>query len=626
MENFPKFVIALLGIALGSFSTIHADAFIPNDPFFDPGTDSGAESGYYGQWHLKNQMPLVDDVNTGLDANLWGAWQRGLTGAGVIIGIVDDGVQGDHPDLSANFRNEYSWGFSYTIAENLAQTNRGAPVLASDNHGTAVAGVAAAVGGNAIGVTGAAPHAGFAALRLLKDETEAYAEGKFAYEVNIAAILYQGGEDPFAPVDWNAFSGRPPVRVKNHSYGGPAFAFQYNHSTFQESAEHKVIHVFSAGNSREDNLSMIANSGREKDKSSPHVLSVAAFGSKGKYSDYSSYGANVFVSAPSSGGSVVHEIATTDRTTPEAGYNNPDGYETNLATADGGSGNYTSTFGGTSSAAPLIAGIMALGVQANSNLDIHLAKHALVATSRNDLTVTTMVSDHGGWKTNAAGNRFSADYGFGLIDADAFTQKVTEIEMVPGSVQKLSSDQQAVAGENTFSESRKTLTRSYNANFSETWNLECVGVTLEFSGFQTAETDNTTAHLLEYEGAILGDLRGWLTSAQGTTYELFFDDRFMNGDEYDYGNRYYLFDTLSWTFTSNAYWGEEVNGTWTLEIENASENTEASDYWGQWDSFSLDFYTGEVRTVPEPSSILLFLFAGTGLWLLRAKKKTHPSR
>jgi subtilisin family serine protease len=144
-------------------------AFTPNDPYFSPGTASGTAEGYYGQWHLVNRMP-PSEVNAGLDVNVEGAWARGLTGNGVVISIVDDGVQGDHPDLAAGFLNQYSWDYSMTVAENEADPLRPLPVKVDDNHGTSVAGVAAARGGNGIGVTGAAPLAQIAAQRAIQLE------------------------------------------------------------------------------------------------------------------------------------------------------------------------------------------------------------------------------------------------------------------------------------------------------------------------------------------------------------------------------------------------------------------------------------------------------------------------
>jgi subtilisin family serine protease len=114
--------------------------FYPNDPYFAPGTANGTSEGYYGQWHLINQMPL-SAKNAGLDVNIQGAWARGLTGEGVIIGIIDSGVQGQHPDLKDAFVNQYSWDYSKSLEENLANPWRSTPDLLGQDHGTSVAGV-----------------------------------------------------------------------------------------------------------------------------------------------------------------------------------------------------------------------------------------------------------------------------------------------------------------------------------------------------------------------------------------------------------------------------------------------------------------------------------------------------
>lgn len=39
----------------------------------------------------------------GLDMNLSPAWQKGYTGKGVVVSILDDGIQTNHPDLAQNY-------------------------------------------------------------------------------------------------------------------------------------------------------------------------------------------------------------------------------------------------------------------------------------------------------------------------------------------------------------------------------------------------------------------------------------------------------------------------------------------------------------------------------------------
>ncbi len=83
-------------------------SFTPNDPYYFTGTPAG----YPGQWHLN-----VQSSGAVYDANVTGAWNRDITGQGVIIGIVDDGLQRLHPDLSPNYVAADSWNFGNNTAD-----------------------------------------------------------------------------------------------------------------------------------------------------------------------------------------------------------------------------------------------------------------------------------------------------------------------------------------------------------------------------------------------------------------------------------------------------------------------------------------------------------------------------
>ena len=157
-------------------------AFTPNDTLFDRNTGTG----FPGQWHLVNQWVA------GRDARVQGAWNRDVTGSGVTIGIVDDSFQTTHPDLSPNYVAAHSWDFG----QNDANPD---PVNSTDRHGISVAGVAAARGGNSIGVTGAAPYASLTGLRIdFPTQTD---------QMFVDATLYHSG------------GASTNIVVKNHSYG-----------------------------------------------------------------------------------------------------------------------------------------------------------------------------------------------------------------------------------------------------------------------------------------------------------------------------------------------------------------------------------------------------------------------
>jgi subtilisin-like proprotein convertase family protein len=513
-------------------------AFVPNDPYFTPGNPAG----FPGQWHLVN--PARPD----LDSNVRGAWNRDLTGAGVIIGIADDGVENAHPDLAPNYLAAESWNF----VEQNANPN---PARADDNHGTAVAGVAAARGGNGIGVTGAAPLAGIAGLRV---------------------PLGGGGRlsDFVDVIKFRSFGANRSIKVKNHSYGVsvPFQASDAERDAVAASAAAGTIHVWAAGNERGKSKE---DANKDPVGSSPHVLSIAALASSGIFSDYSCFGANVFITAPSNSrrqgehgqSGAWTGIATTDRSSG-AGYNpGPPEWGVNSYPDRA----YTGDFGGTSSAAPLVSGIMALAVQANPSMDVRLAKHLLARTGRKiDPNDTSPTSD-GGWRTNAAGFAFNPNYGFGLIDADALSRLAAQYT---GVTPLTLAEQQQPVTVNAAIPDNGELSRTFT--IAATTPLEEVEVYLDIT------------HTFR------GDLEAYLTSPKGTRARLFMrnglNDRFNQG-------------SIDWWFVANAFWGENPDGTWTLTVRDAF----AGDT-GTWNRFRTRLRMGEAISggTPTPPTLTGF--------------------
>lgn len=114
----------------------------------------------------RGRDPLLDEQWGLVLIDAETAW-RTARGAGAVIAILDSGVAADHPDLRAN------------VAGRGYDAVGGARDQASDTHGTFVAGLAAAVGGNGEGIAGAAPQAGILPVRVCRDgcPQEAVADG-----------------------------------------------------------------------------------------------------------------------------------------------------------------------------------------------------------------------------------------------------------------------------------------------------------------------------------------------------------------------------------------------------------------------------------------------------------------
>lgn len=100
------------------------------------------------QWALHNDgdNTLFYGGTAEADMNVYAAWNISTGNSAIKIAIIDEGVDLQHPDLASNLLPGY---------DATGQGSLGAANLA-DAHGTACAGVVAAVGNNGIGIAGVA--------------------------------------------------------------------------------------------------------------------------------------------------------------------------------------------------------------------------------------------------------------------------------------------------------------------------------------------------------------------------------------------------------------------------------------------------------------------------------------
>lgn len=467
--------------------------FTANDPYFQPNVPG---TGWQGQWHLQNQ------IGGTVDADVKPAWDANLTGAGVVIGVVDDCLEKSHPDLSPNFSSTVSWDFGQGDADP-------SPVYASDMHGTSVSGVAAARGGNGIGVTGAAPLAKLAGLRLdfTNQTTQEFVDATLFHTSN----------------------GSESIKIENHSYGytAPFIATDLERQALATSAAVETVHVFAAGNERGKRAQ---DSNTLDLQSSPDSVTVAALGEDGKFASYSDFGSNIFVCAPSSSDGLPG-VVTTDVSSFN-GYN-----PSNDTFPDE---NYTTIFGGTSSAAPLVTGVLALAKQACPTMDERLAKHLLVRSSKIVDSADATAASGGGWVTNGAGFAFNENYGFGCIDAAQLVQQARMYQ----SVTPL---QKEVVGPVTTAQK---IPDNNTTGISDLFNI-------------ASKTPLEEVLLnVDITHPYRGDLEIWLHSPRGTWSRLKSTALGATAATSDSGAN------VHWTFCSNAFWGEIPTGTWTLVVKD----------------------------------------------------------
>jgi len=345
-----------------SFSPLIEKAFSarfePNDPYFD------------NQWHLNNSGQTSGVV--GEDANVMGVWDS-FNGSGVLISVIDDGVEHSHPDLSDNYVSIHSYDWCGDDPDPDPNS--------SDGHGTAVAGVAAGTGNNSIGVTGAAFGASIAGHRLI-------ACG-FSDSTSADALSYHNGEIDIYSNSWGPFDSGSILDGP-----GPITIAAIEDSIYNGRSGLGNIYTWAAGNG----LDVDDNSNYDGYSNSRYSIAVAAITHYGDQSWYSEPGANILVTAHSNGGSPTYEGITTTDITGNGGYNG---------------GDVTHDFGGTSSATPLVSGVIALVLEANPNLTWRDIQNILVHSSRkND-------ANDSSWNLNGGGHDVSHKFGFGAVDAGA---------------------------------------------------------------------------------------------------------------------------------------------------------------------------------------------------------------
>ncbi len=291
------------------------------------------------QWHL-NQT-TINGAIVDAHANVEAAWELS-DGTGTIIAIIDDGVDTDHEEFRTS-------GKIVAPRDVTRKTNNPIPGN-RDNHGTACAGVACANGN--FGASGVAPGAKLMPIRF------ASALGSQA-EADAFVWAAQNGADviscSWGPADGDFTDPNDPL----HNQVVPlpdstrlAIDFAINQGRNGKGC----IILFAAGNGNES----VDNDGYA---SYSKVIAVAACNDRSQKSPYSDFGNAVWCAFPSNNyyPSLTPGIWTTDRS-GRLGYNpgNP-----NLGDA---AGNYTNSFGGTSSACPGAAGVAALIVARNPDL------------------------------------------------------------------------------------------------------------------------------------------------------------------------------------------------------------------------------------------------------------------
>ncbi|KAK0562432.1 pheromone processing endoprotease [Tilletia horrida] len=449
------------------------------------------------QWHLAN------DKRIGYDLNLTDVWRQNIKGRGINVALIDDGLDMHSPDLKDNFYEEGSYDFN-------AHTKLPEPRVSDDQHGTRCAGEIAAVKNDVCGV-GVAHEAHVAGLRILS--------GPISDVDEAAALNYDYNNNHIYSCSWG-----PPDDGKSMDAPKGLIAKAILNGIHNGRHGKGSIYVFAGGNGggSDDQCNFDGYT------NSIYSMTIAAVDREGKHPYYSEMcSANLAAAWSSGSGDHIH---TTD-------------------VAWNGKNRCTSSHGGTSAAAPLVAGVVALALQARPDLtwrDVqHIAVHSAIMVSPDDPD----------WQKTQAGRHYNHKFGYGLIDAYQFVEEAKRHKLVKpqtwfetGNISHPISDQ-------------------FISHLGVTSTFTVTKEMLEKANFESLE--HVTARVwIHHERR--GDIDIELTSPHGTKSVL------ARPRRYDEDTRGFP----GWSFMSLKHWDEDPVGTWKLEVFDKATPDKTGNFFG----------------------------------------------
>lgn len=537
-------------------------------------------------WHLENIGQTTFSSSSGevgYDLRMKETFSAGIHGEGIRILVSDTGVEGTHEDLKDNFSTtNYDYRLSSPYISNQALPSDN-PYKFGEPHGTMVAGIIAASFNNNIGSRGVAPKAVISSANYMASDVSREAD------ITINQVLHN-------------------FDIVNESWGWPQCDLSLEDTSYNDQVEYAgkyyrnnkgMVIVKSAGNDYNLNLlgscgrsdvNRVGNSNYDSRNNTPEITVVGAFNALGYASSYSSPGANIWISAPGGEYGVDYQedgpaIITTDRVGCDYGHSGLSFYYFHdyrgyyyfqnafdgIADGDYNALNphcdYTASMNGTSSAAPMVSGAVALLLEVNSNLTLRDVKHILASTAyelkdKPEYQINPNVSSpighqwEQGWITNRAGYKFHNRFGFGAVHVDnAVAMAKNNYQLLPEQFRTRDLDENWIYSSGSLSlpvPDNSAAGLSHQIYVSHNFNIEAVQLRV------TATHSN------------LGDLGIELVSPEGTKSIISNVNNSLDGSQ----------NLNSNLFLSNAFYGESSAGLWTVKlIDGKSGSTGTLKNW-----------------------------------------------
>uniref|UniRef100_A0A8C8D0K2 P/Homo B domain-containing protein n=1 Tax=Oncorhynchus tshawytscha TaxID=74940 RepID=A0A8C8D0K2_ONCTS len=312
--------------------------------------------------------------------NIEGAWRRGHTGKGVVVSILDDGIEREHPDLRPNFDPFASYDFNGNDDDPTPRYDS-----SNDNsHGTKCAGMVAAAANNSQCTVGISFNARIGGIRML--------DGDVTDIVEAQSLSFRQQHIDIYSASWG-----PEDDGRTVEGPGPLARLALDNGIRTGRKGRGSIFVWASG-----------NGGRSRDHcscdgytNSIYTISISSTTHSGARPDY-------LEPCPSTLASTYSSFST-------------DRQGVTLDLKQGCSKEHS----GTSVSAPMAAGVIALALEANPLLTWRDVQHIIVRTSQ----ASHLTSPD--WHTNGAGYQVSHLYGFGLLDAESMVKEAERWRLVP---------------------------------------------------------------------------------------------------------------------------------------------------------------------------------------------------
>jgi subtilisin family serine protease len=317
------------------------------------------DSLYSKQWYLNNKGG--NQLAAAAQIFAEPAWDITRGVRSIIIAITDDSVDTTHPDFQGQ-------GKIVSPIDLKDDDSSPMPVEDSDNHGTSCAGVAVAEE-NGKGIVGVAPGCALMPIRTTGYLDDDSVEKIFNWAIDKKAAVIS--------CSWGSSAVDYPLSLRQSAV--------ITKAATQGRGGRGCVIVFAAGNANRPVNGTINEQGWPNNVLSgqtrwlsgfavhPDVITVSASTSLNKKAAYSNWGNSISVCAPSNNappGTWLQETGYLS-TPPEVTQNLP-GLGVFTADRIGASGydggDYTDSFGGTSSATPVVAGVAGLILSANPRL------------------------------------------------------------------------------------------------------------------------------------------------------------------------------------------------------------------------------------------------------------------